>query len=205
MRTFIAIPFPSPLVQRLETARGELRDYLMEQNAGDGLRWVNMTNVHLTLRFLGETSMHEIETLQDQLEAIARRHDPISLYIDSLGGFPNLRQPRVLWFGMKGELEQLHSLQRAVELAAQRTGFEAESRPYSPHITVARVRRGVAKSELKLLGDQVQLYCSRFSESTRPRHAISFRADRIVHLQSQLGPGGSVYTPLARFELSKIG
>jgi RNA 2',3'-cyclic 3'-phosphodiesterase len=104
-----------------------------------GARWVRPANLHLTLRFLGD-SVHNnlLVALDGSLNEIALRTSPFILGACGIGGFPDLDRPRVIWVGLIGE--ELIRLAREVEDAAVRAGFTAEGRPYSPHLTIGRVR-----------------------------------------------------------------
>lgn len=201
MRTFIAVVLPDAVREQLENASRALRGYLHEQGAPDRLRWTSMENAHLTLRFLGETSPEQVEALASELSALARKHPPFELSIGGLGCFPNVRQPRVVWVGIGGELARLCALQTAVERASVRVGFEAENRPYSPHVTLARSRRGASKSQLHKIGQLVQARIRADGEPLLLETYIPLPVDQVIHIRSDLRPGGSVYTPLRHFPL----
>jgi RNA 2',3'-cyclic 3'-phosphodiesterase len=104
----------------------------------DWVRWVSRANFHLTLRFLGnEAPLSQLETLAAGLAAIAGQTQPFSLTVQGVGGFPNLARPRVIWAGLRGD--GLIKLAEDVGTAASRSGFSDEDRPYTPHLTIARV------------------------------------------------------------------
>lgn len=194
MRTFIAIEFPSNIRQQLDETVRRLRGHLRAHQAPDSLRWAGLHNAHLTLRFLGDTTDAQVQTLAAALDAIARKQPPFELAIGCVGGFPNLRQPRVLWLGVGGDMAPLNALQSAVEKGAQRAGFSAETRPFSPHITLARAGRLASKSDLRLVGQLVQDYAAMAQQE--PPH---FQINEVVHMKSDLQRGGAVHTPVGRF------
>jgi 2'-5' RNA ligase len=100
LRTFIAIDLPTPILHALAATQEQLQAYLRAQNKGAALRWSPVKNLHLTLRFLGETTSSQHEQVTARLRAVAAKTMPFTLAVDStgngLGGFPTLRQPRVL-------------------------------------------------------------------------------------------------------------
>ena len=196
MRTFIAIDLPPPIQQNLDQRSTVLRNDLRAQNAPSCLRWATVTNAHLTLRFLGETTKGQVQALATGLHTLAAAHRPFELTLGAVGGFPNLRQPRVLWLGIGGELAKLNALQAAIEQQIQRFGFAAESRPFSPHITLARAKCDAERVQLQRIGQLVAAYRETVT-------AVPWQITTFVHMQSELRPTGSIYTPLAHFRLGE--
>ena len=131
MRLFIAINFPALLRTNLYEATKPLRD------AAPTARWVDGDRLHLTIKFLGEQSETVVAPLVDALRAVGNRFGPIALELGGLGAFPNLRRPRVVWMGVKGD-PKLELLHHDVETACGELGFEVEGRPFRPHLTLAR-------------------------------------------------------------------
>src|SRR5689334_17455072 len=100
-----------------------------------GVRWVRQTNLHLTLRFLGDAAETRLLTALDTgLAAIAAQTLPFSIEVRGTGAFPNLHHPRTLWLGLVGS--DLVRLAEQVEAAVVTCGFTPESRAYSPHLTI---------------------------------------------------------------------
>ncbi len=194
-RTFIAIVFPLTIHQALDERTQALRNYLRAHKAADDLRWATLANVHLTIRFLGETTDAQTQALAPRLRALAAAHAPFELALGNIGGFPTLRQPRVFWLGLVGDLAPLNALQAAVEQQVQQVGFTAETRPFSPHITLARVRREAGRDQVRQLGQLVEVYRA----AATPHH---WQVDEFVHLHSDLRPTGAVYRSLVRLHLS---
>lgn len=156
--------------------------------------WTKLSSVHLTLRFLGETTDRQRAMIAEGLGDIARRRPPLTLVIEGVGAFPNVRRPRVLWLGLHGEDGSLQQLQADVERLAQSCGFEAETRRYSPHLTIARAKRDASVQHVQRAGEAI----AELSE-LGPTEADegAFLADTIVHMRSELHPDGSVYTRLS--------
>jgi 2'-5' RNA ligase len=210
LRTFIAIDLPTPILHTLAATREQLQAYLRAQDKSAALRWSPVKNLHLTLRFLGETTPAQREQVTARLQALAAKTTLFTLTVDStgngLGGFPTLRQPRVLWMGVGGELASLASVQAQVEEVAKAVGFAPEEQEFSPHLTLARAARNADRRTLKavgqMLGDYVQEVQAAATSTTSPATSpasLSFRVDRLVFYQSELGAGGSRYTVLAEF------
>lgn len=194
MRTFIAIEFPVTIQQTLDQRSQALQSYLRAQNAPSCLRWATVTNAHLTLRFLGETTNAQVQAMATGLHTLAAAHLPFELTFGAVGGFPTLRQPRVLWLGIGGELTKLNTLQAAIEQQVQCVGFTAETRPFSPHITLARAKRDAERAQLHRIGQLVAAYRETVT-------AVPWPITTFVHMQSELRPTGSIYTPITHFHL----
>jgi 2'-5' RNA ligase len=198
LRTFIAIDLPTPILHALTTTQEQLQRYLRAHSRGEALRWSPIKNLHLTLRFLGDTTPHQRQQVQTRLEEVAATTTPFMLHVDAngqgLGGFPNLRQPRVLWVGLGGELEALGQLQTQIEAMAQALGFAPEEKAYTPHLTLARAARTADRRVLSQVGQAIDDY----AQQSIHTEMLSFEADQVIFYQSELGAGGSRYTALAR-------
>jgi 2'-5' RNA ligase len=154
-----------------------------------GVRWVRRTNLHLTLRFLGASVEPALlRTFGEDIAQIAAETSPFEVSAYGTGAFPGLVRPRVVWIGlMGGELVQLA---QRIESAAVRCGFEPERRPYSPHLTIGRVRdlRGWGAVH-RLLSDAAQ------------REFGTSRVDSLILYRSVLGRDMATYEELARYSL----
>ena len=177
LRTFVAVELEATLRARLRDELGAVRDQL------PGLRTVPPDNVHLTLRFLGDSTVPQLERLRGELERLARGCPAGDARVAALGMFPEHGAPRVLWLGL--ELPPaLLGLQADCERAARAAGFEREPRPFQPHVTLGRWRERCERPRLPPL------------ELGRTRLAT------LTLFRSELQPAGSRYTPLASFPLA---
>src|SRR5512141_2706329 len=131
LRAFLASNLPADLQDAIYTATARLHESLR----GDLVRWVPPHNVHLTLKFLGDVSPSGIELIKQMLHAEAAQFTAFVIHVEGLGCYPSPRRPRVLWVGLKAPAE-LTSLQRAIDGAATRLGYESEEREFSPHLTI---------------------------------------------------------------------
>jgi 2'-5' RNA ligase len=133
IRAFVALRMSDVIEAAIEQFIDPLRPIC------DGVRWVPRTNFHLTLSFLGnEAPARQVEILAAELAVIADKARPFSLTVQGVGGFPNLARPRVIWIGLQGDGSI--KLAADVRAAASRAGFADDDHPYTPHLTIARVR-----------------------------------------------------------------
>lgn len=190
IRTFIAIELPQDVRQALAQAQSALRSASGE--AERWVKWVQPGSIHLTLKFLGETPSSRLEAIGQAMATAVQGRCPFPLRLGQAGCFPNARQPRVLWIGLAGEMESLHSLQAAVEATVAPLGFPTESRRFAPHLTLGRLRDDASPEARRRLGAAIESL-----------HApdISFVADSISLMRSDLRPTGAVYTCLAEIPL----
>ena len=191
VRTFIAIELPA----QVRAALGQAQQMLQAAAPADGrmVKWVTPASIHLTLKFLGDTPLTGLDAIRAALLRSTAGRQTLALHIGRAGCFPNARQPRVLWIGMEGELEGLAALQSAVEATVSPLGFNTERRPFSPHLTLGRVRDDADAISRQRIGAAVQ--------TLRPP-ALSFTATGISLMRSELQPGGAVYTQLAHQSFS---
>lgn len=190
LRAFIASELPPALQDAVHNATAGLRETLR-----DGLiRWVPSHNVHLTLKFLGDVSPSSLDLIKQMLMAEASQFPAFAVQVEGLGCYPNLRRPRVLWVGLKAPTE-LSWLQRAIEAAAARLGYESEERDFSPHLTIGRVRQNVSSDDVHQIRTAL--------EGCRIGLLGSARVDAVHLFKSELRPEGSIYTKLFSAPLQK--
>jgi 2'-5' RNA ligase len=177
-RLFIAIPFPAEVVSALQSLQQGLT----------GARWVSAPQMHLTLRFLGAVDGARIPLLRDVLARIT--YPPLSLTVAGTGCFPPRGVPRVLWAGVVPS-PPLHALARLVEAGVVAAGLPAELRPFSPHITLARLSAADPR--------EVKGYLMQQHGFVLP----PFPVEHFILYASQLTPHGATHTPLASFPLTE--
>ena len=188
LRTFIALPLPTEWIALLE----EVIDHL-DSAASGGVRWVRPSGIHLTLKFLGATDPALAPRILDGLlESVGGSPAP-ALSLSGLGTFPNRNNPRVIWAGVSGDMETLADLQQRVEALAVGLGWDAERRPFRPHLTIGRVRDRISPAERKRL-------VAAITNCAVPRLA-SWRPDAVRLYKSELTPRGAIYTNLGEVEI----
>jgi 2'-5' RNA ligase len=181
-RTFICLELPETIRVQAETLQRRLA------GLGDKIRWVNPTNLHLTLRFLGEISRPQVETVCSAVRCAAARVDAFSIRFSGTGCFPSPRRPRAFWIAV-AEASDLTRLFEALEKELSCAGFPRETRPFSPHLTLGRVRTDRSSARL---GEALAV--AKFD-------AAPFLAAEITVMRSDLSSSGAVYTPIAKLRL----
>jgi 2'-5' RNA ligase len=203
MRTFIAIELPPALQRYVRDQQRHIQDVFEDSGVKRSFRWTRVKNIHLTLRFLGETSEVQSQQMERDLVDVARVWQPFRLTIGVPGCFPRFQRPTVIWLGLQGQLDTLNGMQAHIEDAAQRAGFEPDARAYSPHLTIGRVQRNALRSEVKRAGQVLRQYIDDVDSRTEAiGEAASFDVDQFAHMRSDLQAGGPLYTRLAAFSLA---
>ncbi|MBN1857254.1 MAG: RNA 2',3'-cyclic phosphodiesterase [Dehalococcoidia bacterium] len=188
IRAFVAIELPTDLKKGLSVIIDGLK-----RNSYAPVKWVGVSGIHLTLKFLGQLPVTRIEEVQRAVTAACTGTGPLRLQITTLGSFPGNSQPRVIWAGLDGEVEKLSELASRIDTSITALGFPRESRPFTPHLTLGRVRPEAAARARSELG-QVVL-------SERQPTGLSFVATGVSLMQSYLKPQGAMYTCLCSIPL----
>ncbi len=195
-RTFIALELN-------EALQGFLGDMISRasQELPD-VRWVDPAGIHLTLAFLGELTDKQLDSAIDATEVAARRSVPFEYRLKGLGIFGSPLQPRVIWMGVEdlpsghiqgSPLQQLH---RVLTKELELRGFEVEKRPFSPHLTLARIKKPLSPDEQQRL--------QRLLHSKQAGASSSIcRVNHLCVMKSELSRTGAKYTCLQACSLSK--
>ncbi len=186
VRAFVAVELPPFILERLRQVQEQLQAY------SSAVKWVDPTGIHLTLKFLGDVPGDQLEAISQALSRAARRSSHHTVEVEGIGGFPTLISPRVLWVGMKMP-EELAELQRLVDEVLAALGFPRENRPFSPHLTLARVREGAGPAERRRLGEAAR--------NLMVGSLGSFPVEEVGLVQSTLTPRGAIYRRLGAFPL----
>ncbi len=187
MRTFIAVNVPPAVLDTITRIQNRFK------SLGLHASWVKPGNIHLTLKFLGDTDPDRISGIQNKLTETLTPCERFRLSLSSVGVFPGTQNPRVLWVGLKDDDGTLKTLQATIEKTLESVGFPIEQRPFSPHLTLARIKSPRGKKELKNELDAVN------QQGIDPH---PFDVGEIHLYESQLTPKGSIYTVLANFKLN---
>ncbi len=184
-RTFIAIEIPVTvkLKELLKLLRVDLRE--------EKIKWVNPEILHITLSFIGDTSEEQVNYISEQLEKITSGYSSIELHFKELGVFPNLRKPRVFWIGMERN-ELLENLQGKIEVMLRNYGIKRENKPFSPHLTIARI---------KWIDDidRLKYWLKKYRDKTIQKTKIG----EVINYESKLTANGPVYNSIKKFPLKK--
>ena len=187
LRLFVAVELPANVRQRLADVADELRGMGLER-----LRWVRPENIHITLKFLGETPAERRPQIEDALRAAAEGVATHELTLGELGKFGGRQNPRVLWVDLRGEVDALKALHKRVDARIAPLGFPSDERPFAAHLTLARVPQDLAKKVARSLAEAIEAV-------KVPDLPIPVR--EIVLMRSELRRQGPVYTRLCGVEL----
>jgi 2'-5' RNA ligase len=179
VRAFVAV-FP-PLEVRQEALAVARRLPL-----GDRVRWIRPENVHLTLKFLGDVREEALDSICAALGEACAGYAPFDVGLMGLGAFPSARRARILWAGTSMGSDRLRSVAADVDAALVPLGFESEKRPYTPHMTLGRVRGRPASLDLP-------------SDAEGP----GFRVEHVELMKSTLTQEGPIYKSLKAFVLGE--
>lgn len=183
IRAFIAIDLTAEILERLDQISVQLKQRL----EGVPIRWVPVDNIHLTLKFLGDVSLANVDMLQKILQTEVDGHHAFDISVGGLGAFPSPKRPRVVWVGVEAPAE-LTAVQNGVEGAMARLGYSREERPFSPHLTLGRVSRNAMGRDERMIGEAL--------ESTKIGFLGVTRVNKVHLYKSDLHPDGAVYTCL---------
>ncbi|MCZ6614798.1 MAG: RNA 2',3'-cyclic phosphodiesterase [Chloroflexi bacterium] len=188
LRAFVAIELTEEARQHLA-----LLTYGLRHEVTHGIRWVDHHGVHLTLKFLGDLPVDRLDAVIAAMEEAADGVPPFSLSIHSLGAFPGLSAPRVLWAGVQGDLAPLLMVQTRLEESLAARGFPREGRPFSPHLTLARVRGKLSPADTHHLAAAV--------ESARTHATQELPVHRLSLMESTLTAHGALYARRGQISL----
>jgi 2'-5' RNA ligase len=149
------------------------------------VRWPPAQNLHLTLKFLGEVPDADVPGVCEAARFAAERSAPFGFALEGLGCFPPKGPARIVWAGVKPDGEGLPRCQKAVEEETARVGFKPERRPFSPHLTIGRVRQVPNTRELRAAVET--------TEWAGPGQHV----EELVVFESDLRPSGAVYRRVA--------
>ncbi|HEX8335136.1 MAG TPA: RNA 2',3'-cyclic phosphodiesterase, partial [Pyrinomonadaceae bacterium] len=185
LRVFCAVELPGEVRAAAAAHASRLRRDFPEARAS----WARPEGLHITLKFVGEVEAPRVVALARAAAAAAKGFSPFRLSVEESGTFPPRGAARVLWLSVSDASGQLSRLQRLLEQECDAAGFPREPRAFKPHLTLARLR--TPKDALAL------------SEAHRraPFGPYDFQVSELLVIRSELGPGGSRYTPLSRHPL----
>jgi 2'-5' RNA ligase len=185
-RVFVAIELPATARKGLIEHIDRLRETIPEARAS----WSREENLHLTLKFLGDIPVANVESLSHAVEQAALSTRPFELIIADCGAFPERDRPRVLWIGIEDPSGKLAQLHQALENECAARGFEREQRGFHPHLTIARLRKPQGSRRLADLHKEIGF---------RP---IPAGVSELCVLRSELHSEGSKHTVISRHEFS---
>ncbi|MEW5702052.1 MAG: RNA 2',3'-cyclic phosphodiesterase [Candidatus Zixiibacteriota bacterium] len=185
MRSFIAINLPDDVKAEIDAIIDRLRP------AGPPARWVPATNLHLTLKFLDEIREDQVQPITDAIARATAGARPFEIRLGGFGVFPNERKARVFWIAIESGFDILKPLATAMDDQLAPLGFAREARPFSAHITLARLREPGPADRL-----------------VKAASHMSYRSDpipvrEIDLMRSILSPKGAAYSVLSSVALQE--
>jgi 2'-5' RNA ligase len=176
----------------LKRGLGRLQARLKNQ---PGIKWVDPNSIHLTLKFLGNIAVGRTGEITRAMEEASGGIPPFHLETGELGVFPNLKRVQVAWVGLGGEIDNLARLQQRIEANLASLGFAPELRPFTPHLTLARVREGVSVEERQRFGEVIA------SASLDMKYVIGVNA--VSLMKSELTRQGAIYSRISSAGLTE--
>lgn len=190
IRTFVAVE----LDELQKHALRQVQETLKAERGGRYVRWVAPEAIHLTVKFLGGVDADKMPGLQSAIAQACTDIPPFILSLGGIGAFPNTRRPNIVWVGVGGEVKVVTRLAEQIDRACATLGFPSETRPFSPHLTLGRVKRDVRPADQQFVGEMVG--------NSRVSDLGECHVERVSIMKSDLRPAGSVYTRLYAIELA---
>lgn len=183
IRAFIAVELPDAVRAALSASQGRLG-----AKQHPYVKWVDPGGIHLTLKFLGNIDADKVSPITEAIAGAAQGVSPFRLQLGGLGAFPNPRRPNVIWVAVTGDVERLASLQRGIDRFLVPLGFSPESRLFTPHLTLGRLRERASASERESIGESL---------TTAKPDEVPFQAGEVSLMRSTLTPSGAIYSRLS--------
>ena len=194
IRAFLAVELSQELRVELTTAQQELKHRIEPEMKRDiRISWAQPASIHLTIKFLGDMDEQVIDPLLVAVEQAIGSQAAVNVPLQRLGAFPRLQSPRVLWVGpsenweREAEAKRVAEIHGAIDQACEGLGFFRETKPFSPHLTLARIRVGERHVGVALAKGGVL---------DRPLSLSALAVESVVLMKSELRPTSSVYTRL---------
>jgi 2'-5' RNA ligase len=204
IRVFVAVELDRDIKDAIAQVQGQVRDRIGRYEASRArIQWVHSDSIHLTLKFLGDIAEPRVDEIRQALALQLSRLPRFSVDMGGLGVFPGLRAPRVLWMGLSaqqarpGDCDQadfLGHLAAEIEAALDKLGCPRETRPFSPHLTLARIKERSREVGRALEASGAMTLGSRLG---------SLAVDAVALMKSDLKPSGAVYTKLWELPLKR--
>jgi 2'-5' RNA ligase len=188
IRSFIAVLLPEEVKHSLAALQDRLRS-----GSSVSAKWVDHGNVHLTIKFLGNISPGMVGRITTAMETAAREIKPLRIQVKGLGAFPNANRVNIVWVGLEGDVERLALLQKRIDVQLVSLGFKSEDRPFTPHLTIARIRDRASSEERRQFGLLIT--------DTVFDTLLTFEVKSVHLMRSQLTREGPIYSSLASANL----
>lgn len=184
-RVFCAVDIPHNVRQKIEEHISHLKRSVPDASAS----WTRLDNMHLTLKFLGDTPKRAVQKLSHAAQRAVLGLAPFEIIATGAGSFPKSGQPRVVWVGLEDVEGKLAHLQARLEEEAFKEGFAREQRAFHPHLTVARLRKPHGARRLATAHKELGF------------PSITIEVKELLVIRSELHPSGSRYTVISHHRL----
>ena len=183
VRCFISLELPEEVKKNIYVSVEKLKA------AGADVKWVRAENLHLTLKFLGDTPEELLKSINERLVSLAAAHGRFFLNISGAGAFPNIKYPRVIWIGVYNT-DELAKLQLEIDDSMAGLGFKIDGKKFTPHLTIGRIKS--LKNKDALIKELATLKEADFGK---------IEVNNITLMQSILKPSGAEHLKLREFSL----
>jgi 2'-5' RNA ligase len=184
IRIFVGIKIPAELKDKIVEAQTLLR-----KTSAD-VKWVEPENFHYNLKFFGSVTESELKKVEHAIQNVAKNHDSFKLEIQDIGTFPTKTSPRVVWLGAKNGNSEIISLANALDSEFSKQGFAKGERPFTPHLTLGRIRSDLNMENL-----------IKRAKDLEHINIGSFNVNELIIFQSKLSRNGPTYIELSKFSL----
>lgn len=191
IRAFIAIEFSEEVRQVISSVLLRYQGLI----PSGWVKWVPTKNLHLTLKFLGDTPITLIPSIQEQMDKLGATMPTFQFTAAATGMFPSARKPRVIWIGLDNK-QTLTGISKNLDDVLALLAIAREEKPFSPHLTIGRVYNGLSDEQLLKLGEIIL--------RNQPGEIGKVLVRHISLVKSDLLPSGPVYSTLNRSNLSAI-
>jgi len=191
VRTFIAVDFPPFMLERIAEITGFFKTLTSEKD----LKWVETKNLHLTIKFLGEIDEQKAVQVKRTLPDALKDQHSFEIEISGLGMYPNRNKPRVIWLGITGA-DPLADIYDVMNSKLAKLEIQPEHRPFSPHLTIARIRKNTDYTTAQQIGKVLSKY------QVDPLGTVTIA--QVHFYQSVLTPSGPIYTRLHSIDLNQV-
>jgi len=185
IRSFLAFELPPEIREKIGEVSIELQKLTLP------VRWVKVTNIHLTIIFLGYVDEDKIDDIKEKVNLVVKRFSIFQTRLNGIGVFPNWRKPRVIWIGLGEEIERLSTLREELQTGLKVLGFKPEKRPFAPHLTIGRFKGLLDRDE------ELKSILDRYHDLSGDLQYLN----ELVLFKSDLKPDGPVYTKMASWQL----
>lgn len=186
MRTFIALDVPEEIRDLAVSIRRSINTY------EEGFRWVGRSNIHMTLKFLGEISKTQISRTESDLNSVCSETPAIQCHTGGISSFPDIENPKNVWISVIPDSDRLSDLKRRTDDGLSWIECQKGEHRFVPHITIARIRPDAAR---KKVSDTIK--------SVPDIAPVPFFLETVTLYKSELTPSGAIHTPIKSYSLKR--